>query len=350
MLHHRVRAAPALARPRPVSTPRATRRARPSAARALRHATGHADAPVSTPIVNEKGIVVDGGAVATPFGRILCANRGEIAVRVFRTGTELGLTTLAIYSPADRLQPHRYKADESYQVGGEGVTPVGCYLDVEGILAIAKARGVDVIHPGYGFLSENAAFARRCEEEGIAFVGPKAETIEAMADKTAARKAAHACGVPVVPGTDDALASAAEAADFAASAGYPVILKAAMGGGGRGMRVVRSPDEMAAAFDTASSEATAAFGDGRMFCEKYVEDPRHVEVQILADNHGNVIHLYERDCSVQRRHQKVVEIAPAPGLNPTVAAALHADAVKLARHVGYRNAGTVEFMVAKDGR
>ena len=171
-----------------------------------------------------------------------------------------------------------------------------------------------------------------------------------MGDKTAARKAAQACGVPVVPGTDDALASASEAADFAASAGYPVILKAAMGGGGRGMRVVRSPDEMAAAFDTASSEATSAFGDGRMFCEKYVEDPRHVEVQILADNHGNVVHLYERDCSVQRRHQKVVEIAPAPGLDPRVAAALHADAVKLARHVGYRNAGTVEFMVAKDGR
>jgi pyruvate carboxylase len=203
---------------------------------------------------------------------------------------------------------------------------------------------------GYGFLSENATFARRCEEVGIAFVGPRPETIEAMGDKTAARRAATACGVPVVPGTDDALASAADAAAFAEGAGYPVILKAAMGGGGRGMRVVRGPDEMAAAFATASSEAAAAFGDGRMFVEKYVEDPRHIEVQILADNYGNVVHLHERDCSVQRRHQKVVEIAPAPGLDPAVAAALHADAVKLARHVGYRNAGTVEFMVAKDGR
>jgi pyruvate carboxylase len=225
------------------------------------------------PSFNDKGIVID-PAERTPFTRLLCANRGEIAVRVFRAGTELGLRTLAVYSSADRLQPHRYKADESYQVGEASASPVGAYLDVDAIIRIAVAQGVDAIHPGYGFLSENAAFARACGAAGIAFVGPLPETIDALGDKTAARRLATECGVPVVPGTAAATADAAAATAFAREAGFPVILKAAMGGGGRGMRVVRREEELAAAFEMASNEARAAFGDGRMFVEKLVEDPR----------------------------------------------------------------------------
>lgn len=229
------------------------------------------------------------------------------------------------------------------------MTPVQCYLDYQGIVKLAKEQGVDIIHPGYGFLSENAAFARECAANGITFVGPLPETIEAMGDKTAARRMAQECNVPVVPGTADALTSAAEAKAFAAEAGYPVMIKARSGGGGRGMRVVRAEDEMDELFQRASNEAAAAFGDGAMFVEKFVEDPRHIEIQILADNYGNVVHLYERDCSVQRRHQKVVELAPAPGLAQEIKDRLYTDAVKLAKHCGYRNAGTVEFMVDKHG-
>lgn len=280
----------------------------------------------------------------------MAANRGEIAVRITRAGLELGLQTLAIYSAADRLQPHRFKADESYQVGSKEMTPVQCYLDYEGIVKLAKKQGVDVIHPGYGFLSENAAFARECAANGITFVGPRPETIDAMGDKTAARKMALECDVPVVEGTNDPIESSSDAKQFAEKVGYPVMIKARSGGGGRGMRVVRSADEMDELFQRASNEAAAAFGDGAMFVEKYVEDPRHIEIQILADNYGNVIHLYERDCSVQRRHQKVVEIAPAPGLDETIKQNLYRDAVKLAKHCGYRNAGTVEFMVDKYGK
>lgn len=256
---------------------------------------------------------------------------------------------IAIYSDVDRLQPHRFKADESYQVGAADMTPVQSYLDYKGIVKLAKEQGVDVIHPGYGFLSENASFARECAKNNITFVGPLPETIEAMGDKTAARRMAQECGVPVVPGTADALTSAAEAKAFAAEAGYPVMIKARSGGGGRGMRVVRSEEEMDELFQRASNEAAAAFGDGAMFVEKFVEDPRHIEIQILADNYGNVVHLYERDCSVQRRHQKVVEVAPAPGLHQDVKDRLYRDAVTLAKHCGYRNAGTVEFMVDKNG-
>lgn len=228
--------------------------------------------------------------------------------------------------------------------------PVACYLDVEKIIALAKAAEVDAIHPGYGFLSENSQFAKRCAEEGITFIGPSPETLTAMGDKTLARQAAVSIGVPVVPGTNEPLADVEAAKAFAASAGYPVILKAAMGGGGRGMRVVRTEIEMAESFARASNEAKAAFGDGRMFVEKYVEEPRHIEIQILADHYGNVVHLYERDCSVQRRHQKLVEIAPAPNLSDEVRRVLYADAVRLCQAVKYRNAGTVEFMVDKNGR
>lgn len=252
---------------------------RPAAAAAATPPAG-AGAAASTPpftppppSFNDKGIVID-PAERTPFTRLLCANRGEIAVRVFRAGTELGLRTLAIYSSADRLQPHRYKADESYQVGDASMTPVAAYLDVPGIIRIAKEHGVDAIHPGYGFLSENAGFARACGEAGIAFVGPLPETIDALGDKTAARRLATECGVPVVPGTESATDNPSAAVAFAREAGFPVILKAAMGGGGRGMRVVRREEELAAAFEMASNEARAAFGDGRMFVEKLVEDPR----------------------------------------------------------------------------
>eukprot|EP00887_Chlorella_sp_A99_P003326 scaffold26.g3326.t1 len=254
----------------------------------------------------------------TPFQRILAANRGEIAIRIIRGGVELGLKTIAIYSPADRLHPHRFKADESYQVGTPEQTPVGCYLDYKAIVALAK-------------------------QQARSQPGPLPETIEAMGDKTAARRLAIECGVAVVPGTDSALESAEEAKAFAAEAGYPVMIKARSGGGGRGMRVVRSDDEMEELFARASSEALAAFGDGGMFVEKYVEDPRHIEVQILADAYGNCVHLYERDCSV-------VEMAPAVGLPQEVKDRLFADAVRLAKHVGYRNAGTVEFMVDTEGR
>ena len=229
------------------------------------------------------------------------------------------------------------------------MSPVQCYLDYEGIVGLAKEHGVDVIHPGYGFLSENASFARECAANGITFVGPLPETIEALGDKTAARKMAQECGVPVVPGTADAIQCAEEAKAFAAEAGYPVMIKARSGGGGRGMRVVHNEGEMDELFRRASNEAEAAFGDGAMFVEKFVEDPRHIEIQILADNYGNVIHLYERDCSVQRRHQKVVEMAPAPGLKTSIKNKLYEDAVALAKHCGYRNAGTVEFMVDKHG-
>jgi len=218
------------------------------------------------------------------------------------------------------------------------------------IIRTAKANGVDAIHPGYGFLSENSEFARRCAEEGIQFVGPTAQTLRDMGDKTRARALAQECGLPVCPGTDEAVSDILTVQQFVDKIGYPVILKAAMGGGGRGMRVVRGPGELVESFNRASSEAKSAFGDGRMFVERYVEGPRHIEVQILADHHGNVVHLGERDCSVQRRHQKVVEMAPAVNLDPEIRNRLHADAVRLAKHVGYRNAGTVEFMVAQDGR
>ena len=283
------------------------------------------------------------------FNRVLCANRGEIAVRVFRAVGELGLQSIAIYSTADRLAAHRYKADYSYNVG-HGDTPVGAYLNIENIVRLAKQHKVDAIHPGYGFLSENANLARRCMEEGIAFIGPTPETLDALGDKTAARSIAIANGIPVVPGTPEAVAEVREVEAFCEEYGYPIILKAAMGGGGRGMRVVRNPHELPTLFDRASSEALSAFGDGRVFVERYVERPRHIEIQILADSHGNVVHLHERDCSVQRRHQKVVEIAPAPNLDDGVRRALFEDAVKIARGVDYRNAGTVEFIVDQQGR
>jgi pyruvate carboxylase len=277
--------------------------------------------------------------------KLLALNRGEIAIRILRAANELNIRTVAVYSQEDRLSLHRFKADEAYLVGvGKG--PVEAYLDVEGIVALAANKGVDAIHPGYGFLSENAALPRACERAGITFIGPNASILEQLADKTAARKLAQQAGVPIVPGTEQPVdPSDPNIQSIAAGIGFPLMIKAAFGGGGRGMRIVRSGDEFAARLSEASQEAGAAFGNDAVFLERFVPRAKHVEIQILGDLHGNVLHLYERDCSVQRRHQKVVEIAPSVGLPASVRAQLSEAAVTLARAAGYYNAGTVEFLV-----
>eukprot|EP00002_Diphylleia_rotans_P040171 TRINITY_DN9477_c0_g1_i1.p1 TRINITY_DN9477_c0_g1~~TRINITY_DN9477_c0_g1_i1.p1 ORF type:complete len:1181 (+),score=239.12 TRINITY_DN9477_c0_g1_i1:42-3584(+) len=279
-----------------------------------------------------------------PFKKILVANRGEIAIRVFRAGEELGLKTVGIYSHEDRFQLHRTKADESYLVG-KGKSPVQAYLDYPDIIRIAQECGADAIHPGYGFLSERREFAESCKNAGIVFIGPPVSALETFGDKTKARNLAQSIGVPVIPGTEKPVTSVEEALTAAKKIGFPVMLKATMGGGGRGMRKVMAEDEFVDAFERASSEAKQAFGDGSMFIEKFVQNPRHIEVQILADQHGNITHLYERDCSIQRRHQKVVEIAPAPNMSNELRERLVTDAIKLARASKYVNAGTVEFLL-----
>jgi pyruvate carboxylase len=288
-------------------------------------------------------------AVIRQFKRILVANRSEIAIRVFRACTELGIRTLGIFSKEDRTALHRYKADETYPLD-ERLDPIKAYLDIPGIIAIAKRQGADAIHPGYGFLSENAAFARACAEAGIVFIGPTPELLDMMGDKTAARRKAQEIGLPVVPGTDEPLADPQAALALARGIGYPVILKASYGGGGRGMRVCTTDAELTEFLQQATREATAAFGRGEIFLEKFIPSPKHIEVQILADTHGHTVHLYERDCSVQRRHQKVVEIAPSPHLDAELRTRLCDQAVRLCSSVGYVNAGTVEFLVDKDGR
>ena len=284
-----------------------------------------------------------------PMHKLLAANRSEIAIRIFRAATELGLRTVAIYSQEDRLALHRFKADEAYRVGA-GKGPVEAYLDIAGIITLAKEKNVDAIHPGYGFLSENPALARACEKAGITFIGPPPALLELLGDKTAARRLAASAGVPVLPGTEQPVKSAAEAEKIAAEIGYPVIVKAAMGGGGRGMRVVHDSAQLGALLEEAQGEARSAFGDASVFLEKYLPRARHLEVQILGDHHGNLMHLYERDCSVQRRHQKVVEVAPAANLEPRVREELCAAAVQLARKANYVNAGTVEFLYDVDSR
>jgi pyruvate carboxylase len=277
----------------------------------------------------------------------MAANRSEIAVRIFRAATELHLRTVAIFAQEDRLCIHRYKADEAYQVGA-GKGPVAAYLDIEGIVAIAKEKNVDAIHPGYGFLSENAEFARACERAGIIFVGPRPELLEMMGDKTAARALAQRIGVPVLPGTNDPIVDREEALKTARSIGFPLIIKAAFGGGGRGMRVVHKPADLANLLDEAQAEAGRAFGNPAVFLEKYIARAKHIEVQILGDKHGNVIHLHERDCSVQRRHQKVVEVAPSYGLPEKVVRELCDAAARISREIRYDNAGTVEFLYDLD--
>ncbi|TNM93758.1 hypothetical protein fugu_001934 [Takifugu bimaculatus] len=284
-----------------------------------------------------------------PIKKVMVANRGEIAIRVFRACTEMGIRTVAVYSEQDTGQMHRQKADEAYLIG-KGLPPVAAYLHIPDIIKVAKENGVDAIHPGYGFLSERSDFAQACADAGVRFVGPSPETVRKMGDKVEARSLAIAAGVPVVPGTDSPIASLQEAQVFAQTYGFPIIFKAAYGGGGRGMRVVREYEELEENYQRAYSEALTAFGNGALFVEKFIEKPRHIEVQILGDKFGNVIHLYERDCSIQRRHQKVVEIAPAFQLDPHLRDRLHADAVTLARQVGYENAGTVEFLVDKHGK
>ncbi|TKA54550.1 Pyruvate carboxylase, partial [Cryomyces minteri] len=283
--------------------------------------------------------------------KILVANRGEIPIRIFRTAHELSLQTVAVFSYEDRLSMHRQKADEAYVIGKRGqYTPVQAYLAGDEIIKIAKQHDVNLIHPGYGFLSENAEFARNVEAAGLIFVGPSPETIDALGDKVSARTLAMKCKVPVVPGTEGPVEKFEDVKKFTDEYGFPIIIKAAFGGGGRGMRVVREQASLKDSFERATSEAKSAFGNGTVFVERFLDRPKHIEVQLLGDNHGNVVHLYERDCSVQRRHQKVVELAPAKDLPVETRDAILNDAVKLAQSVNYRNAGTAEFLVDQQNR
>ena len=282
-----------------------------------------------------------------PINRLLVANRGEIAIRIMRAATELGITTVAVYTYEDRYSLHRYKADEAYQIGRDD-EPLKPYLDVEGVIQLAKSKKIDAIHPGYGFLSENVRLAKRCREEGIIFVGPTPEAMEALGDKVRAKNLATLANIPLIPDSREENMTAERAGEEAARIGFPVMVKAAAGGGGRGMRVVRNPDEFEKAFTEAKNEARNAFGDDTIFLEKFIESPKHIEVQLLGDTHGNLIHLYERDCSVQRRFQKVVEVAPSFGLKQETRDQLYAYALKIGKAAGYSNAGTVEFLVDAD--
>jgi acetyl-CoA carboxylase biotin carboxylase subunit len=290
--------------------------------------------------------MTDSTVSSRPIQKVLVANRGEIAVRVLRTCHERDLDTVAVYSDPDRAAPHVRRADEAYHIGPAEAAE--SYLDQEGILEVADRSGADAIHPGYGFLSENASFAEACADAGVHFVGPPPAAIRAMGDKTAARQLMEEAGVPMAPGTTDAVESTAEGEDIAAEIGYPVLIKAAAGGGGKGMRIVRDRKNFAGAMDRAQGEAESSFGDGRVFIEKYIEEPRHIEFQILADHHGNTVHLFERECSIQRRHQKVIEEAPSSVLTPEVRREMGEAAVAAAESCGYRNAGTVEFLVDAD--
>lgn len=281
------------------------------------------------------------------FKRVLVANRGEIAIRIFRACNELGIRTVAIYSEEDKNTLFRTKADESYQIG-KGKTPVDAYLGIDEIIELAKSKGVDAIHPGYGFLSENVEFAKSCEEAGIEFIGPTHEMMDKLGDKIKSKIVADSVGVPTIPGVEAAIKSDEEALDFAKSCGYPLMLKAAAGGGGRGMRIVRSEDQLIREYRSARSEAKKAFGIDDIFIEKYLENPKHIEVQVLGDKAGNLFHLFERDCSIQRRHQKVIEFTPARCLTEEKREEICQDALKIAGAVDYRSAGTVEFLLDQD--
>ncbi len=282
------------------------------------------------------------------FKRVLVANRGEIAIRIFRACNELGIRTVAVYSEEDKNSLFRMKADESYQIG-KGKTPVGAYLGIDEIIDLAKAKGVDAIHPGYGFLSENEEFAEACENAGIAFIGPDHIMMDSLGDKIKSKLVAARVGVPTIPGVEKAIETEEEAVDFANKCGYPIMLKAAAGGGGRGMRIVRNEKDLLPEYRSAKSEAAKAFGIDDIFIEKYLESPKHIEVQVLGDKYGNVVHLCERDCSIQRRHQKVIEFTPALCLTEEKRQAICEDALKIARAVNYRSAGTVEFLLDKNG-
>ncbi|SEQ62266.1 pyruvate carboxylase [Virgibacillus subterraneus] len=279
--------------------------------------------------------------------KVLVANRGEIAIRVFRACTELNIRTVAVYSQEDTSSYHRYKADEAYLIG-EGKKPIDAYLDIEGIIELAKNVGIDAIHPGYGFLSENIHFAKRCEEEGIIFIGPTSEHLNMFGDKVKARTQAINAGLPIIPGTDGPVTTVDDVRKFGEKHGYPIIIKASLGGGGRGMRIVRNESGLSEAYDRAKSEARAAFGSDEVYVEKLIENPKHIEVQVIGDKHGNTVHLYERDCSIQRRHQKVVEMAPSVSLQDDLRLEICEAAVDLMKNVNYINAGTVEFLVTDD--
>ena len=283
-----------------------------------------------------------------PFNKVLAANRGEIAIRIFRACYDLGLHTVAMYSNEDTGGQFRTHADEAYLIG-ENKSPVGAYLDIPAIIDLAKRRGVDAIHPGYGFLSENADFARACEEAGISFIGPPSDILAMMGDKLSAKQIAIKAGVPIIPGSTEPLKDGDEALEKAISFGFPIILKAAAGGGGRGMRRCDTPEEVKPAFELVRSEAKKAFGNDDIFIEKFLVEPKHIEVQVLADKYGNCYHIGERDCSLQRRYQKVVEFAPAWSVDPAITEKIRNDAVKIAKSVGYINAGTLEFLVDKSG-
>ena len=281
------------------------------------------------------------------FTKVLVANRGEIAVRIFRTLRELGVGSVAVYSDGDRTALHTSYADEAFALGG--LTAAESYLVVEKLLHAARASGAEAVHPGYGFLAENAAFARAVEAAGLVWIGPPPDAIELMGSKTRARQAMQAAGVPIIPGTTDPVGSAEEVARLGAELGYPLLIKAAAGGGGKGMKVVRSAGDAAAAFESASREGQSYFADASVYVERYLEDPRHVEVQVLADSHGNVIHLGERDCTIQRRHQKLVEETPSPAVSPELRDRIGRIAVDAARAAGYRSAGTIEGLLAPEG-
>ena len=282
------------------------------------------------------------------FKRVLVANRGEIAIRVFRALNELGITSVAIYSKEDKYAMFRTLADEAYPLIPEK-GPIDAYLDIPTIIKIAKDHNIDAIHPGYGFLAENPVLVEECEKNGLVFIGPTVESMNAMGDKISSKQIAIASEVPIIPGVDHAMKTTEEAIEVARKVGYPVMLKASNGGGGRGMRIVNSEEEMAKEFKEAIDESKKAFGDDQVFIEKYLKGPKHVEVQVLADNYGNVVHLFDRDCSVQRRHQKVVEYAPAFSVPQEARQKIFDSAIRLCKTVGYRNAGTCEFLVDRDG-
>ena len=279
--------------------------------------------------------------------KLIIANRGEIAIRIIRSCREMDIRSVALYSDADRMSKHVMLADEAYSIGP--APSKESYLDIDRIIEVTLACGADAVHPGYGFLSENTEFARRCEAAGITFIGPRAETIEQMGDKISARQSMIAAGVPIVLGVERKLESVAEAQKACNQIGYPVILKAASGGGGKGMRLIWSEAEVAEAYAAAKSEALSSFGDETVYIEKYIEEPHHIEFQVLGDTYGNIIHLYDRECSIQRRHQKVVEESPSPFLSPELREQMGQTAVAAAKTVGYVGAGTVEFLVDKNG-
>ena len=280
------------------------------------------------------------------FAKILIANRGEIACRVIATAQEMGIKTVAVYSKADERAPHVAMADEAVMIGPSPSSE--SYLVIDNIIDAARRTGADAIHPGYGFLSENAAFSEALAMAGVAFIGPGVDAIKAMGDKIESKKLASAAGVSTIPGWPDVIADAEEAVRIASDIGYPVMVKASAGGGGKGMRVAFKEDEVEECFVSASNEARSSFGDDRIFIEKFIENPRHIEIQVLADGQGGIVHLGERECSIQRRHQKVIEEAPSPFLDPKTRVAMGAQAIKLARAVGYKSAGTVEFVVDRD--